>query len=98
MGNIQVVLESFAMDRFVKLLVEGRVLGIKSRLGKFKSTKDNPAINAVQEVIPFVRLIREIAIVIVYGLCALARLCARCNMNGRWGIGQRGHKPRVWKR
>jgi hypothetical protein len=70
------------MDRFVELVVEGWVLGIKSRLGKFKSTKEDPAINAVQEVIPFVQLVMVTTIIIVYVLCALTRLCVRCDTNG----------------
>jgi hypothetical protein len=47
------------MDRFVELVVERRLLGVKSRLGKFKLMKDNPVVNAVHEVILFIQLIRE---------------------------------------
>ncbi len=68
-GRQEVVDQKFRVDLvsmkgFVKLVIERGIANIKGQLGVFLLTKDDTAIDTVQEVIKFIRLVRESTIVL----------------------------------
>ncbi len=68
-GRQEVVDRKFGVDLvsmrgYIKLVIECGIVDIEGRLGVFLLTKVNTAIDIVQEVIKFIRLVGESAIVV----------------------------------
>ena len=58
----------------VERIVEGRVVGVELGHGKLEATKDDAAVNVMEDVIPFVGLIGKAAIIVEHVASALAGL------------------------